>query len=253
MKMRVALAVATLALGTLLGSAAAQATTYDLSGDFSTVNTSGSPWSIIYNNSALPIQPAVEDHDNHLEPAIPGAFFGTGPNLNADTPFAFKASENGEDAGLSNGDFLAGDVVIHSPNDGTNLAIIWKAPTAGVISNLDLAVWFAHSNQADRSNDVNFSIGSLVATDLHTSVSDNSTRPDPLSNIIQNGTVTVAADQLLTLTFAKTSGLYGSLSGVALSFEFQTAVTPIPATLPLFVSALAGLGWLARWRRQAAA
>lgn len=59
------------------------------------------------------------------------------------------------------------------------------------------------------------------------------------------------AGDLLTLTFAKTAAqAFGSLTGVSLSFDF-VATTPIPAALPLFVSALVGLGWFARRRKEA--
>ena len=59
------------------------------------------------------------------------------------------------------------------------------------------------------------------------------------------------AGDLLTLTFAKTAAQsFGSLTGVSLSFDF-VATTPIPAALPLFVSALVGLGWFARRRKEA--
>src|SRR5689334_13165779 len=119
MRMRVAFAVAGLAFGALFSSAAAQATTYDLAADFGTLNDPGSPWSITYSGGNLPEVGAVGINGNHLEPAVTGAYYGTGTNLNTDNPFAFVAGANGVDAGLTNEDFVIGDVVIHTPNDGS--------------------------------------------------------------------------------------------------------------------------------------
>ncbi len=250
MKMRIGLAVAGLVLGALLGSGVAQAATYDLATDFSSANSPGSPWSISYSGGTLPTQAAVGSNGNHLEPAIPGAFFGTGTNLNADNPFAFVAGVDGSSAGLTNGDFLAGDVVIHTPNDGSDLTIAWTAPSAGIIDNLVFDIWYAHSS-VTRSNDVGFSLGASVFNWV-TSSASNPNRS--AGGGITGGPVSVNAGDLLTLTFAKTAGqTFGSLTGLNLAFDFApTAVTPIPATLPLFVSAVAGLGWFARRRRQQA-
>jgi hypothetical protein len=258
MKMRVALAVAGLALGTLLGSAVAQATTYDLSGDFSTVNTSGSPWSIIYNNSALPIQPAVGNNGNHLEPAIPGPFFGTGSNLNQDNPFAFKAAVNGSNAGLTNDDFLVGDIVIHSPNTASQtINIVWTAPSAGTISELLVSAWYAHSSET-RGNDVTLTITGEANPLMSGTVEKytGTTPPGPPAGAdrtppleYQEASRIVQAGDLLTLTFQQDSGGFGSLAGAAMHFKFEAAVTPIPAALPLFASALGGLGWIG-WRRR---
>jgi hypothetical protein len=252
MNMRVALAAAVLAAGALLGSAVAQAATYDLATDLSGANGSGSPWSITYSGGTLPTQAAVGSNSNHLEPAIPGAFFGTGTNLNTDTPFVFKPSVNGSSAGLTDGDFLAGDVVIHTPNDGTTFSIVWEAPTAGTIDNLLLEVWYAHSSLT-RSNSVFYSLGAGSPSFWFTSSTQNPDRSNP--GDFGFSSASVNAGDLLTLTFAKSAGQsFGSLTGLNLSFDFTaTAVTPIPAALPLFASALIGLGWFGHRRRKAEA
>jgi hypothetical protein len=261
--MRVALAVGGLALGTLFGSAVAQATTatiYDLGTD---LYTSGSPWSITYNGgTALPHQGSAVNN-NHLYPAIPSdGFYGLGTDLNdsASTPFVFRAAVDGHLAtgpggALSDDDFLAGDVLVHTPNaDNSDVTITWTAPSAGTIDSFDLALWYAHST-VDRSNDVTFDYDGNPGAPFTwvTSVALNSGR-DPLTQgSLTGGGIVVAAGDLMTLTLAKTSGIYGSLTGLNWAIEFTaSAVTPIPAALPLFVSALAGLGFLARRRRQAA-
>jgi hypothetical protein len=249
--MRVAFAAAGLAIGAFLGSAVAQAATYDLSAQFDTVNASGSAWALTYAGSPLAHQSAVGSNGNHLEPAIPGGYFGTGTNLNNDTPFAFVAGKDGSDAGLTDEDFLAGDVAFHTPNDGTNLTLTWTAPSAGIVNNLIFDVWYAHSS-VSRSNDVNFT-GAGTALSWVTSAALNSSRSG--SGGATGDGVAVNAGDLFTLTFARTAGqTYGSLTGLNLSFDFvASATTPIPAALPLFVSALAGLGWFGHRRRKDAA
>jgi len=259
MKLRMALAAVCLAGGSLLGSAVAQAATYDLAADLYTINQPGSAWSATYSGGGLAQYPkASVVNNNHLYSALPTEGIisaGGSGNMNVNTPFMFRAAVNGSATDpdpsnhtLTDGDFMAGDAVIHSPNSGT-LTITWKAPSAGTISNLDFSVWYAHSTQPTRSNDVTFSFGSLVFNDLHTSATDNPARPG--TAVINGGGFAVAANQLLTLTLAKSAAAeFGSLSGVALSFAFQSAVTPIPATLPLFGAGLAGLGWIARRRQR---
>jgi hypothetical protein len=250
MKMRLAFAAAGLAVGALLGSAVAQAATYDLSTDFGGANGLGSPWSITYSGGTLPTQSSVGNNGNSLEAAIPGAFFGTGNNLNQDNPFAIKAGVNGSGAGLTDGDFLANDVVIHTANDGSALKIAWTAPTAGIIDNLVFDTWYAHSSVA-RSNDVQFTLGASVFNWV-TSTALNSNRSG--AGGITGGPVSVNAGDLLTLTFLKTAGQsFGSLTGLNLAFDFTPSTVPIPAALPLFVSALAGLGWFGHRRRKQAA
>jgi hypothetical protein len=259
MKMRVALMAAGLAAGTLLSVAVAQAATYDLSGGLYTANTSGSPWAITFNSAPLTLKSGAVNN-NHLFPVIPpqgifsaGATDPTDLNDGANTPFVFRAAQDGHFATglggtLTDGDFKKDDVVVHSPNAGSAVTITWTAPAAGNISGLDLGLWFAHSTQPARSNDVTFSVGTLVAS-LNTSTGE--TRPTTLDNIFNDGATAVAAGELLTLTFTRFNLEFGSLSGVALSFNFDaTAVTPVPASLPLFVSALAGLGWFAHRRRR---
>jgi hypothetical protein len=64
----------------------------------------------------------------------------------------------------------------------------------------------------------------------------------------------VNAGDLLTLTISKSLvESFGSLAGVSASFDFVGSTVPIPAALPLFASALVGLGWFGHRRRKAAA
>ena len=74
--------------------------------------------------------------------------------------------------GETNNVFLTGDVVVHSPNDGSALSIVWTAPTSGTISDLFAAVWYAHS-AIDRSNDVTLDLAATLLTSWTVSRSSN--------------------------------------------------------------------------------
>jgi hypothetical protein len=252
MKMRLALIAACLTAGALVGSGTAQAATYDLAADYSNTANPNGAWSYNYGGNPLAHQ-AGPTTANPLNPAIsPDGYFSTGSDLNANTPDVLKAVVNGSSGGGNNGDFLAGDIVIHSPNDGTDLTIAWTAPSAGTITNLSAAVWYAHS-VVTRSNDVELSLANAVLASWTVSTADNTNRSDA-GTFSGTGPYAVAAGQLLTLTFAKSlAQSFGSLNGVAVAFDFVGSTVPIPAALPLFMSALVGLGWFARRRREAAA
>jgi hypothetical protein len=259
MTVRLALVAACFAVGSLVGASAAQAVPYDLANDFDTANTPGSAWTLTYSGAGFTHQ-AAAINNNHLFNAIPAnGFWGTGNNLNENTPVVFKAAVGGSGTtqpGLSDADFHAGDVVVHSPNLANEvLTITWTAPTAGNILGLDVSVWYAHST-VDRSSDVSLALG-LIAVNWTVKNDGTLVPPDSDRNVpltySNAGPIAVTAGQLLTLSFAKSAfEEFGSLAGVMASFDFQSTV-PIPAALPLFVSALAGLGWMARRRRQEAA
>ncbi len=259
MNMRSALAAACLAIGfavggNLVSATAAQATTYNLTSDYSDSANPNGPWSYNYGGSVLPHQTGPSTA-NALNPAISaGGYFSTGSDLNTNTPDVLKAAVNGSSAGLTDEDFLAGDVVIHSPNDGTALSIVWTAPSAGTITDLAATFWYAHSS-VDRSNDISLTLaGALLGSAVGISHSVDFDR-DHAGGIGNVGPLSVNAGDLLSLSFMKTAGqTAGSLNGLTETFTFTAAATtPIPATLPLFASCLAGLGWLAHRRKQAAA
>ena len=251
MSLRKFFAVAGLAIGALMGSTAAQAVTYNLTTDYSNTANPNGDWSYNFAGNPLPHQAAPAANGNPLIPAIPaGGYFSTGNDLNTNTPDVLKAAVNGSSAGGNDGDYLAGDIVIHSPNNGTALTIDWTAPSAGTITNLNASVWYAHSG-VPRSNDVSLSLANVVLDSWTVSNASNPNRGSA-GTFTGAGPFAVAAGELLTLSFKMTTGQsFGSLNGVAASFDFTaSAVTPIPATLPLFASALIGLGWFGRRKRR---
>lgn len=254
MRMHSILTAAGLAIGTLIGAATAQAATYDLSADYSdTANPSGT-WSYSYNSALLP-HVAAPGTPNALNPAISSnGYFSTGNDLNSNSPDVFKAQVNGSSVGYTDGDFLAGDVVIHSPNDAIHpLTIVWTAPTAGTISSFSTSVWYAHS-VITRANDVTLSstISSLTTQLAAWTISKLSHGDRSNAATFTGGPLNVSAGDMITLSFLHTAAeSFGSLNGVAASVTFSpVAATPLPAALPFFVASLAGLGWLGNRRRK---
>src|SRR5690348_12428376 len=109
MRMRSILTAACLAIGTLAGSTAAQAITYDLSGNYSDFNnpTPNGVWSYGYNSALLP-HVSAPGTPNALNTAISSnGYFSTGNDLNSNSPDLFKAQVNGSAvSGYNDGDFL---------------------------------------------------------------------------------------------------------------------------------------------------
>ncbi|MBN8993347.1 MAG: PEP-CTERM sorting domain-containing protein [Rhizobiales bacterium] len=233
----------------LAAPSAGHAVTYNLSTDFSNSANPNSVWSYVYGNTPLPNQPAAIANGNSFQPATAGGYFSTGNNLNQDTPFVARAAVNGSAAGGTNLDFVAGDIVIHSPNDGTALSIRWTAPSDGLID-FHTLVWYAHSS-VDRSNDVSLLLGGnpfdtvLVNTASYT---NNTDRWD----VTGNG-FSVAAGEILELVFAKTAGQpFGSLNGLSFDVDFTPNVSavPEPSTWAMMILGFAGVGFVA-YRRKA--
>jgi hypothetical protein len=231
---------------------ASNAATYNLTTDYSDANNPNGAWSYIYAGNPLPHQNGPASNGNAFNAAIPaGGYFALGNNTNNDTPWVVKAAVNGSSAGGNNGDFLAGDILIHSPNaNGTALNIVWTAPAAGTVSNFVADVWYAHST-VNRSDDVTLYVNGVQQGSTFTVTNaSNPNRSNP-------GTISllpfmVLAGDTIALEFLKTSGQgFGSLNGVRESFTFDAAVSPVPlpAALPLFATVLAG-GGLAAWRRK---
>ncbi len=226
---------------------------FSLSGDFSnTANPNGS-WSYLYAGTALPHQ-ITTTTGNSLYPAIsPAGYFSTGNDLDLNTPDVLKATIDGSDTYGAQGpftdsDFLAGDVVIHSPNDGTALSITWTAPSAGTID-FTGDVWYAHS-MFSRSNDVSVSLGSSVLGSAVIAYDSYSGRSTPWA--ISGTDLSVTAGETLVFDFSKSNGQpYGSLDGVAIDGTFTSGV-PEASTWAVMLVGIGAIGAAARRRRAVA-
>lgn len=228
----------------MLASAAAN---YNLSNDFSYSNNPNGAWSFLYGAALLTPQVPL-NNGNPLYPAALPGYWSTGPDLNTNTPDVIKTAVNGSSAGETDSDFLAGDVIVHSPNAGDPLFIVWTAPEAGTI---DFAsdIWYAHS-VVNRSNDVLVSLdgsalGSAVISNASYSGRSNAWH-------LSGDDLSVIAGDTLVFAFTKSAGQsFGSLDGINVDITFVSAV-PEPEAYAMMLAGIGLLGFFARNRKQAA-
>lgn len=158
-----------------------------------------------------------------------------------------QAAVNGSAAGESDAAFPAGDVLVHSPNDGTALEIVWTAPSSGTVTSWSASVWYAHP-VVSRSNTDFFDINGAPMGFFTVSSTACSDRSDACPFAARP--FNVAAGDTLAILFYMTAGQeFGSLNGLTDVVDFAASATPLPAALPLFVAGLGSMGLLG-WRRK---
>lgn len=231
----------------LAWAAQASAATSNLAADFSDASNPNGAWSYTYGSTTLShfAQPTTA---NSLNSAAANGYWGTGGDFFA-APFLLKTTANGASTGVyNNGDFLAGDVLVHGPNNGSAVAINWTASDAGSIS-FTSSIWYAHSI-VSRSEDVTVflngtSLGSVTVT-------NGITRTNALTSL--SGTnLAVAAGDVLSFRFSKSTGQeFGSLAGIGATVDFTptaTAAVPEPATWAMMILGFGAIGVSTRRRK----
>jgi hypothetical protein len=219
---------------------------YNLADDFDYPNNPNADgWAYINPATSLPLSPHLPINDgNPLYPALASGIFSTGPFLDLDVPFVFKAAVSGASAGLTNGDFLQGDAVVHSPNaDGNALIIQWTAPEAGWID-FTSDIWYAHS-PVDRINNVTIALNLNPITSATISKASYGNRNNPW-HVAINDLAVNQGDSLQFLFSKAPNQQFGSLNGIAVTIDF-TAI-PEPGTALLVVTAGGLLGLMLRRR-----
>lgn len=241
-------AAAALAMSFAMAVAApALATTYDLAANFSDSNNSNGAWSYTYGGTPLTHYPQPTTA-NALNSAAANGYWGTGADFFS-APFLLKTTANGASTSpYNNGDFLAGDVLVHGPSDGSAVAINWTATGAGSI-NFSSSIWYAHSI-VQRSEVVEAflngtSLGSVTVT-------NGITRTSALTSLAGSG-LAVAAGDVLSFRFSKSAGqTFGSLAGISALVDFTpnaVGAVPEPATWGLMILGFGAIGTTMRRRK----
>ncbi len=226
--------------------AAAHAQVYSLSGDWSDASNPNGAWS--YGSGLSHFAQPSSGPANAFNSAAANGYWGSGPDFFS-SPFIVKVTSNGSATGAYNdNDFIAGDVVVHSPNSGAPVAITWTAPSAGSIA-LTSSVWYAHSI-VTRSDDI---LALLNATTIGSAtVTNGITRANQLG--LANGTFTVAAGDVLTFDFSKSAGQqFGSIAGISATINFTpraVAGVPEPAAWMTMILGFGMIGAAVRQRRR---
>jgi PEP-CTERM motif len=201
----------------------AQAQTYNLATDYSNTNNPNGVWSFTRGATPMVKQPA-QSTGNPFDLAATNGYWGSSTDYNSSVS---KVTVNGTAAApYNNGDFLAGDVIIHSsnPNTFSPLTINWTAAAAGSID-FTSSVWYAHS-VVTRSNDVQAFLGN---TSLGTVTVNNSiTRTNAITSLAGTGLAVLAGD-VLSFRFSPTSSQqFGSLAGIGLTVNFTPRIGAVP-------------------------
>lgn len=234
---------------TLAAAAAvpAHAVTYDLAADWSDVSNPNGAWS--YTQGATPLAHFAQPGDgNSLNPAAGSGFWGVGPTFTS-APFLIRTTQNGSaTAPYNDGDFQAGDVIVHATNPGAGAPVFinWTAPGAGEITFAG-SIWYAHS-PVSRSAAVTAlldgaSLGSVT-------VSNGVTRASALS--LSGSSLAVAAGDVLAFRFDPSAGqTFGSLAGIALTIDFEAAAAvPEPASWACMIAGFGMAGAASRKHRR---
>jgi len=220
---------------------AAEAQVYNLSADWSDSANPNGAWE--YGPGLTHY--AIPNDSNAFNPAAANGYWGVAPNFST-SPFMVKTTSNGSGAsGYNDNDFLTGDVVVHSNNNGSPVTITWTAPSAGSIA-LASSVWYAHS-VVTRSDDITALLG---ATSLGSvTVANGITRANQLT--LANGSYTVAQGEVLSFSFSKTAGQeFGSIAGISATIDFTADVSaaPEPASWAMMIVGF-GVAGIAMRRR----
>ncbi|MFZ3201655.1 MAG: hypothetical protein WA175_10960 [Candidatus Acidiferrales bacterium] len=127
-------------------------------------------------------------------------------------------------------DFLAGDVLVHSQDDGNGpgngqASVTWTAPANGTIRVAGV-IWYAQSGQK-RSNTFTLTLGSRKLASgtvaFNSTVGSNRDNRLPFTS---SGTLSVTAGDVVKLTIEKSPGQpYGSIDGLDLGV-METTTAP---------------------------
>jgi hypothetical protein len=217
----------------------AQATTYNLTTDWSDTTNPNGVWT--YQRAGVAFASTVSDWSGGGKA---WADLGTsGPGF---TPMLLKY-----DGVLSESiDALAGDIVGHTNTSDSNagagnLSILFKMPTAGTAS-ISGKVWDAHTT-VDRDQVWQVLVnGSPLASET---VVGDGTNGRSAPDLFALAAIALAAGDTVELRLFRSGSDNGGLLGMDMTVDVTPSAVPLPAALPLFATILGAAG-IAGWRRR---
>ena len=229
----------TAALGAVLLSAPAHATTYDLTADWSNASNPTGVWA--YRQGVLPL-PFVSawrqsDLNGFVQPA-----WAQGNTNGAFLPGFFQAVAAGS-AMCSTCDWQAGDVVVHTTDQangsGQGIAnVLFTSPTNGTATISGL-LW--NARMINRTQDWSLSIDGTVV-DSGVLLGDGTQgRSHPTTFSFSNVTLDVG-DQVVLSYIQDIGAPFGDLVGSNLNINLTPSGVPEPATWALMILGVAGIG-----------
>lgn len=205
------------------------AVTYDLQTQWSDATNPNGAWTYRQGANALPSVPDWRGW---------GSAWATGTNEGNYLPAFFQYDGGGPFSALT-GDILMHSIDAANGNPGLGEGnVIFTSPIAG-IATISGKVWDAQ--QVGRTQDWQVLVNNAVMAGGTFDGTNNRNNPDTFNLVMA-----LAANDVIELATVRHLFGAGNLNGIDLTIEF-TAI-PITASLPLFVTGLAGLGFLARRR-----
>jgi hypothetical protein len=205
----------------LFCSPLAQATTYDLSADWSTSSNPNGVWS--YNQGAAPL------------PLFQNNWLATGLNAwtaNAGLPPSWSRST------IAYGTAVAGDVIVHASNGTDALAnVTWISPSSGTIDISGQAWDVEHATGRDDDWSIFLNATTLASRASIFGVVKNSSDADFANNLALGQSLTglaVLPGDVVTFQVRRIQSSFGHFTGVDLTIE----LVPEPPSLVLLAVAL---------------
>jgi hypothetical protein len=202
------------------------ASIYDLRNDWSDAGNPNGVWS--YNLNGFPLSSAYRGGDPWGTPQISWVTYGNIVGW-------FKS--NGTEQFPH--DWIAGDIITHTPSGPSYTDITWTSPIDGVAS-ISGGVW--HTRDIGRTNDWYIYINGGLAASGAVSSGGVYSRGNPFLYDLDN--VSILIGDVIQLRLSGRG--IGDYAGVNLTIETSATPVPIPGAIWLFGPGLAGLVSLRR-------
>ncbi|MFO0873809.1 MAG: hypothetical protein U0575_07530 [Phycisphaerales bacterium] len=203
---------ATLLAGVTMSAASAHV--FDISGDFSYSGNPNGQWAYEGGTALLGYAPAPLP--GPPAPASTDGYWGS-----AWEAIVFRATLNSSQTpGYGADDWLAGDVIVYTPDSGANVRVTWTAPCDGTI-NYTGAAWYA-STIVSRSDIFTLTLNG--GPPLANGVLDPTKTRSNAITFASQAPIVVSGGDVLALTFVKNAGQsFGSFAGSILAIDFDPA------------------------------